>query len=203
MFDKQALAITKPLVDSMARAIASRGFSADQVSLAGFACGALAACLVIIGYAGFALFPLLINRIADGIDGAIARLGPPSDRGAFLDIVLDFLFYASIPLAFAVCDPPRNALAAATLLASFIGTGTSFLAFAIMAEKRKEKSAAYPTKAFYYLGGLTEGTETIACFVVMCLWPNTFATIAYAYAAMCFLTTLTRLAAGWEQFRKH
>jgi hypothetical protein len=60
----------------------------------------------------------------------------PTDRGAFLDITLDFLFYASIPLAFALADPAANALPAAVLLAAFIGTGSSFLAFAVLAERR-------------------------------------------------------------------
>ena len=96
--------------------------------------------------------------------------------------------------------PPRNALAAAVLLAAFIGTGVTFLAYAIMAEKRGEKSTAYPSKAFYYLGGLTEGIETVLCFVAMCLWPEHFAVIAYVYAAMCCVTTFTRMVAGWQRF---
>jgi phosphatidylglycerophosphate synthase len=146
------------------------------------------------------VIPLLLNRLCDGLDGAVARLGKPTDRGAFLDVTLDFLFYAGVPLAFAFCDPPRNALAAAVLLAAFIGTGVSFLAFAIMAEKRGEKSTAYPTKAFYYLGGLTEGAETIACFVLMCLWPAQFVLFASIYAAMCCVTTITRMIAGWQRF---
>lgn len=200
MFDRQILAITKPVVDRMARLIAGAGFTANQVSLTGFAFGVVAAVMISMGYVEPAIVPLLINRFCDGLDGAVARQGATSDRGAFLDITLDFLFYAAIPLAFGFCNPERNALAAAVLLASFIGTGVSFLAFAIMAEKRGEKSTAYPSKSFYYLGGLTEGSETVACFVAMCLWPDHFALIAYVYAAMCAVTTLTRLAAGWQRF---
>jgi phosphatidylglycerophosphate synthase len=125
----------------------------------------------------------------------------PTDRGAFLDIGLDFIFYAAVPLAFAIADARANALAAALLLASFLGTGTSFLAYAILAEKRGLRSTDYPSKSFYYLGGLTEGTETILCFVLMCLWPEHFALFAYVYAAMCAVTTVTRLAAGWQAFK--
>ncbi len=200
MFDRTALAITKPVVDYLARRLHHFGVSANQVSIVGFGFGLLAAILIAAGifYAG--LFFILLNRIGDGLDGALARLGHSSDRGAFLDITLDFIFYASVPLAFAICDPPRNALSAAVLLAAFIGTGVSFLAYAIMAEKRGEKSAAYPTKAFYYLGGLTEGTETIACFVLMCLRPDWFAMVALVYAGLCCMTTVTRLIAGWNAF---
>ena len=200
MLDRQMLALTKPVVDAMAVTIARRGLSANQVSLTGFGFGVLAAGLIATGEISWAIIPLLINRLCDGLDGAVARQDKPSDRGAFLDITLDFLFYAGVPLAFAFCNPERNALAAAVLLASFIGTGVSFLAYAIMAEKRGEKSTAYPSKSFYYLGGLTEGFETVACFVAMCLWPQHFAILAYIYAGMCCVTTLTRLMAGWQKF---
>ena len=134
----------------------------------------------------------------DGLDGAVARLTQPTDRGAFLDIALDFLFYASIPLAFAVADPAANGLPAAVLLAAFVGTGSSFLAFAVLAERRGLHSTAYPAKGLYYLGGLTEATETLVCFALMCLFPQHFALWAYGFAALCALTTVTRLMAGWK-----
>ena len=130
----------------------------------------------------------------------MARRAGATGRGAFLDISLDFVFYAAIPLAFAALAPAENALASAALLAAFVATGTSFLAFAVIAEKRGLKSTEYPSKSFYYLGGLTEGTETILCFLAMCLWPQHFAAIALVYAALCAMTALTRLIAGWKMF---
>lgn len=200
MLDRFALKIVKPAVDGAARSLAARGITADQVTLAGFACGMLAAVLVASGHSLLAVIPLFANRAMDGIDGALARLSAASERGAFLDISLDFVFYAAIPLAFGIDDPAQNALAAAVLLAAFVVTGTSFLAFAVLAEKRGLKSTDYPSKAFYYLGGLTEGTETIACFLAMCLFPSHFAALAYFYAALCALTAATRLHAGWKAF---
>jgi phosphatidylglycerophosphate synthase len=200
MIDRYALAILQPATDAAARRLAAKGLSADQVSLAGFAIGLLAALSIAAGFPGLAIVPLLLNRAIDGIDGALARLSQASDRGAFLDIGLDFLFYAAIPLGFGLADPGNNALAAAVLLAAFVGTGTSFLAYAVIAEKRGLKSESYPTKSFYYLGGLTEGTETIAAFLAMCWWPQHFAAIAYVYAALCTVTTVTRLWAGWQAF---
>jgi phosphatidylglycerophosphate synthase len=200
MFDRQMLALSKPLVDKIAQGLNRLGISANQVSLTGFALGMAAALFIAHGNIQIAIAPLLFNRLLDGLDGAVARFSTPTDRGAFLDITLDFLFYAAVPLAFGFCNPERNALAAAVLLASFIGTGVSFLAYAIMAAKRGETSTAYPSKSFYYLGGLTEGFETVMCFVAMCLWPQHFAVIAFVYAAMCCVTTLTRLVAGWQAF---
>ncbi|HLF20952.1 MAG TPA: CDP-alcohol phosphatidyltransferase family protein [Aestuariivirga sp.] len=200
MIDRYALAILKPAAEHAARRLAARGLSADQVSLAGFAIGLLAALTIALGFPAPAIVPLLLNRALDGIDGAMARLSQATDRGAFIDIGLDFLFYAAIPLGFAFADPGANALAAAVLLAAFVGTGTSFLAYAVIAEKRGLKSEAYPTKSFYYLGGLTEGAETIVAFLAMCWWPQYFSGIAYVYAAMCTVTTVTRLLAGWQAF---
>ena len=196
MFDRLALKLSKPWVDAMARRIHVAGYTAVQITLMAFALGMMSAVMIALGSFHLALVPLLLGRLLDGLDGAVARQSIPTDRGAFLDISLDFLFYAAVPLAFATIDP----LAAAVLLAAFIGTGTSFLAYAIIAEKRGDKSTAYPSKSFYYLGGLTEGTETITCFVLMCVWPQHFAIFAYIYAAMCSVTTTTRLLAGWNAF---
>ena len=200
MLDRLALRLVKPAVDAAAAGLARRGITADQVTLAGFALGMVAAVLIASGHSLLAIVPLIANRALDGIDGALARLSTASERGAFLDISLDFVFYAAIPLAFGIAAPEQNGLAAAVLLAAFVVTGTSFLAFAVLAEKRGLRSTIYPTKAFYYLGGLTEGTETIACFLAMCLWPQHFATIAYVYAMLCALTSATRLHAGWKAF---
>jgi phosphatidylglycerophosphate synthase len=201
MFDRYALKLFKPAADAVAQSLSARGFSADQLSFAGFALGLVAALLIALGHTMIAIIPLLVSRALDGLDGAVARQSQPTDRGAFIDIGLDFVFYAAIPLAFAIADPAANAFPAAVLLAAFLGTGTSFLAYAVIAEKRGLKSTDYPSKSFYYLGGLTEGTETILCFLLMCLWPQHFALFAYIYAALCTVTTVTRLTAGWQTFR--
>jgi phosphatidylglycerophosphate synthase len=131
----------------------------------------------------------------------VARLTQPTDAGGFLDIALDFVFYAAIPLAFAVANPATNALPAAALLASFIGTGSSFLAFAALAEKRGLTDTALPGKSFYFLGGLTEATETITVFAAMCIWPEHFAVLAYGFAGLCAITTGMRVWWGYGRLR--
>ena len=202
MLDRVLLRATRTLLERVACRIAAAGISAEAVSWAGFVIGLAAVPLIVAGANGWALACIAGNRIADGLDGAIARLGTPTDRGAFLDIALDFLFYSAIPLAFAIADPQANALAAATLIYAFVGTGSSFLTFAVLAAKRGLASTAYPGKGFYYLGGLTEASETVAVFAAMCLWPNGFAELAYGFAALCALTTATRIHAGLRQFGK-
>jgi phosphatidylglycerophosphate synthase len=201
VLDRHVLSALRPAIVLAARGFKAIGLSANQVTAAGFAFGLAAAFLIAFGHPWLALVPLLASRLLDGLDGELARMTMPTDRGAFLDIGLDFVFYAAVPLAFAFADPASNALAAAVLLAAFVGTGTSFLAYAIIAEKRGLKSTAYPSKSFYYLGGLTEGTETVLCFVLMCLWPQHFTLYAYVYAVLCALTAGTRLWAGWKTFQ--
>jgi phosphatidylglycerophosphate synthase len=201
MFDKALLKFTKPIVDNFARKLSRHGMDADQLTFIGFGFGIAAAVLIALSHPLFAIAPIMLGRICDGLDGAVARAtNKQTDRGAFLDIALDFVFYATVPLAFVIADPAHNALAGAILLAAFVTTGTSFLAYAAIAAKRGEKSADYPSKGIYYLGGLTEGSETIALFLGICLWPTAFAVFAYIYSALCVLTTATRIWAGWVNF---
>lgn len=200
MIDATLQPLLRRVLTPVGRWLAERGITADQVTVAGFAVGVLAVPALAMGAFGLALALLALNRLADGLDGEVARLSTPTDRGAFLDIVLDFVFYALFPLGFALASPSVNALAAAVLVTAFVGTGSSFLAFAAIAAKRGLTAAAYPAKGIHYLGGLTEGAETIAVFVAMCLFPNAFPAIAYGFAAACMLTTLLRWRQGWLAF---
>jgi phosphatidylglycerophosphate synthase len=200
MLDRVAIRLIQPGMTGLARVLVRQGISANHLSLTGFGLG-LAAAVAIAQQAYLAgLLGIVLSRLCDGLDGAVARMTQPTDRGGFLDITLDFLFYAAIPLAFAVADPAANALPAAALLAAFMGTGSSFLAFAAIAAKRGLASTAYPDKSFYFLGGLTEATETLAFFAGMCLWPQHFASLAWVFAGLCAVTTLTRLWWGWKAF---
>ncbi len=200
MLDRFILPVQKILLAPLARAGLRLGISADQVTVAGLLLGMLAVAALAFGHTGAGLVLIIANRVADGLDGAMARVAGPTDRGAFLDISFDFLFYALVPLGFALADPSRNAVPAAVLIASFVGTGSSFLAFAVIAEKRGLSAGSYPAKGFFYLGGLTEGTETILFFMAMCLWPTSFRLLAWIFASLCLLTILSRWIAGWRAF---
>ncbi|MCB1639065.1 MAG: CDP-alcohol phosphatidyltransferase family protein [Thiothrix sp.] len=200
MLDRLILARSRHRLQALARPLQAAGIRADQVTLAGFLLGISALPALALQQYGLALLLIGLNRLCDGLDGTLARLTRPSDRGGFLDIVLDFLFYSAIPLGFALADPDRNALPAAVLIYSFIGTGCSFLAFAVIAAKRGLTGTTYPDKSFYYLGGLTEATETLSVFALMCLWPAAFPVLAWGFAILCFITTALRLHAGWTLF---
>lgn len=200
MFDRHLLPLQRRLLHPLARRIAAAGVTADAVSLVGFGLGLGGVALIAMGQFGLALGLILANRLLDGLDGEIARLSGPTDRGAFLDLSLDFVFYALVPLGFAIHDSAANGLAAAALVVSFVGTGSSFLAFAAIAERRSLTSTAFPQKGLYYLGGLAEGAETILVFVLMCLLPAHFPAIAWAFAALCAVGTVLRWRWGYVTF---
>lgn len=192
MLDAGFRRIIDPPLNYLGACLARMRFTANAITVGGFvvgmaAWGALAARADVL-----ALVLIVVNRLADGLDGALARRLGPTDLGGYLDIVLDFLFYAGVPFFFAV-GRPAAALPAAFLVFSFVGTGASFLAFAILAAKRGLSTATRGRKSFYHLGGLTEGTETIALFVLICLLPQYFAWFAWIFGALCWLTTSSRI----------
>jgi phosphatidylglycerophosphate synthase len=198
MIDRSLANLIKPCVDACSRRLIQIGLRADVLTVIGFVLGLASAVLIASGHFLNGLVLLLLSRVFDALDGAVARLSAPTDRGGFLDITLDFIFYASVPLAFAIANPPANALAAAVLLFAFMGTASSFLAYASLAANRGELPS--PRKAIRYLGGLTEAFETLLCFALMCLMPHHFAVLAYGFAAMCLMTTVTRIYQGWQNF---
>ena len=197
MLDASLRRLIDPPLEAAGRRLAGLGIGADAVTLGGFVLGIAALPLLATGHFGAALILILLNRLADGLDGAIARSRQPSELGGYLDILCDFLFYGAVVFGFALAAP-ENRLAAAFLLFSFIGTGSSFLAFAILAARRGRETSLRGQKSFYYLGGLTEGSETIALFLLVCLFPRSFPVLAWVFGAACWATTLGRAMAAWR-----
>lgn len=201
MLDSVARRLIDPPLDRAGAVLARLGVSADWVTLAGLVPGAAAVWALGAGEFAIALGLILVNRLADGLDGAVARRTRLTDFGGYLDIVSDFVFYAAVPVGFALADPARNALPAAVLLLSFMGTASAFLAFATIAAKRGLSTRDRGRKSIYYLGGLAEGTETILVFLAACLLPRYFPWIAYGYALLCAVTVVGRVAMARRQFR--
>mgnify|MGYP003116841134 FL=1 len=201
MFDTALRHIIDPPLNAAGTKIAAIGISANAITIAGFFMGLVAVPLIAVEEYGLALVFILLNRLFDGLDGAVARHSLLTDFGGYLDIVCDFIFYSAVVFAFALARP-ENALFAALLIFSFMGTGSTFLTYAIMAEKHRITTAIQGSKSLYYLGGLAEGGETIAAMVLMCLFPNYFFAIALIFGGMCWITTGTRIYAAWVTFGK-
>ncbi len=195
MLDARLRRLIDPPLDRIGARLAEAGVTANAVTVAGFLCGLASWMALAFQSYGLALALILLNRLADGLDGAIARRQGTTDLGGYLDIVLDFLFYAGVVFAFAL-GRPEQALPAAFLLFSFVGTATTFLAFAIFAAKLRITTDLRGRKSIYYLGGLTEGSETIALFVLICLFPSAFAWFAWIFGGLCWLTVAVRIDAA-------
>ena len=200
MLDATARRLIDPTLTRMGRSLASTRMTADRVTLVGLALGLSAATLIAVGLTWLALVPLFLSRLADGLDGAVARATQRTDFGGYLDIACDFLFYGAIPLAFVLADPAANGAAGAFLLTAFYFNGTSFLGFAILAEKRGMETRAQGIKSLYFSGGLLEGTETIALFVALCLWPGAFPVLAWSFGTLCVLGGTLRILTARRLF---
>ncbi|QXO18547.1 MULTISPECIES: CDP-alcohol phosphatidyltransferase family protein [Vibrio] len=201
MLDRHVIPLIRWPLNQSAVVLDKISITANQVTLFGFLLGCLAFPALVLEQYLLALLLIALNRLCDGLDGALARIQGLTDAGGFLDISLDFLFYSLIPFGFVVANPEYNAVAGAFLIFSFIGTGCSFLAFAVMAGKRGIQNPVYQHKSLYYMSGLTEGTETIGALVLFCLFPEQFALIAYLFGTACWFTTATRIYSGYHTLR--
>jgi phosphatidylglycerophosphate synthase len=201
MLDRWTIQLVRRPLDLAAARLKIYGCKPDQVTCTAFVIGMLAMPALYLHLYWLALICIVLNRVGDGLDGALARMTRATDGGGFLDIVLDFIFYASVVLGFALANPSANGLAAAVLLFSFVGTGSTFLAFAIMAERRGMTNIVYPQKGMYYLTGLAEGTETMIFFALICFLPGHFPLLAAVFTAICLITVVTRIIGGYLALR--
>ncbi|MEI8144693.1 MAG: CDP-alcohol phosphatidyltransferase family protein [Alphaproteobacteria bacterium] len=201
MFDTALRRLIDPTLDRVGAMLARRGVPADAVTLSGLIAGLGAALAVACGLFLLAFALMVINRALDGLDGAIARSAGRTDAGGFLDIMCDFIFYGSLPIGFAIAVPAENALPAAVLLLSFYINGSAFLAFATLVAKSPHHEHAPANKAFHYLWGLAEGTETIVVFSAMTLVPTSFPVLAWGFAAVCLISGVLRIVHGYRVAR--
>lgn len=201
MLDGKARQLIEPFLEKIAIGIVRLGIGANAITVSASVVGVIAAIAIAWQYYLYGLILLLVSRLGDGLDGAVARKTQKTDFGGYLDVVLDFAFYGMIPFAFIIANPEQNALAGACLILSFFFNGSSFLAFAILAEKTGLKTDARGSKSLYFATGLAEATETIAVFVAFCLFPNWFSPIAWSYAAICIFTGFARILQAREKFK--
>ena len=73
--------------------------------------------------------------------------------------------------------------------------------FSIIAEKHEISSTAHGQKAFFYLGGLTEGTETIIFYIIICLFPEHFPILAVVFGGLCWITVVGRFGSAYSLLR--
>ncbi len=200
MFDVALRRLVDPALIRVAGWLSGARISANALTISGAMLGLGATFCITQSHFTAALAFIMLNRIFDGLDGAIARIIGPTELGGYLDILCDYVFYLSVPVAFALIDP-ANQMPALILVAGFTLTAVSFLAFAAIAARHTSSDSAHGPKAFIYSTGLMEGGETIAFFLLFCLFPAFFPTLAIVFATLCLLTVAQRMVLAAKSFR--
>jgi phosphatidylglycerophosphate synthase len=174
MIDARLRRYLDPPLDALARRISRTPLTANHITVGGFVIGLLAIPLLAQHHYGLALAVIGVNRLADGLDGAVARHTGVTDIGGYLDIVLDFIFYAAVVFGFTLGHADQ-AVYGAFLIFSFFASGATFLAYAIFAARH----------------GIT--TEIRGR-----LLPDKFWLVALVFGGMCWVTGLTRISWAWQ-----
>ena len=214
MLDSGLRALAAPALEAAGRRLARAGVPPAALTAAGWAAGAGACTATALRAWPAALGLWLANRLLDGLDGPTARAaGRSSEAGGFLDIVADFSIYAGVILGLAIALPAAR-LACVALLTAYYISGTAFLALSSLAERRSTPSGGRPPQALpgparlgderslRFVGGLAEGAETIAVYVLLFLLPGEAVVIVWAFAAAVAITAAQRVLLGVRLLRE-
>ncbi len=184
----------------MAERLFNSGVSPNLISLVGFSLGLLAINFLAMEMYLSALLCILINRVFDALDGAVARYKEVTDFGVFLDATLDYIFYAGVIWGFALANPQSNAVAAAFLLFAFAASACAMLSYAVIAYKNDKRYKVELTISPFYLGGTVQGSETFIALVILCLIPSWFVAIASILGCWCLAKALVVVSTAYYNF---
>lgn len=195
MFDHHLRLLKDRLLTPVARALGP-GLSPLVITWTASAVGLGSAAAVAAGRPHVALTLWLLNRLLDGLDGTHARVhGRVSHFGAYLDIVLDFVVYAAIPLGVVAADRTFGvALAGALLLGAFYVNAASWMFLAAVMEQRDEGARARGEATTVTMPpGLVAGTETVLFYTLFLLLPQYAATFFTVMALLVLVNVAMRL----------
>lgn len=183
-------------VNIWGKELSKNGINANMISIFGFVIGMMAINFLAMNMYFEALMCILINRFCDVMDGAVARIEGVTPFGIFLDACLDFVFYAGVIFGFALAEPDENAVAACFLLFGFTASACAMLAYGVVSYQGAKKAKELDSSPFY-LGGLAQGFETLAAFVLLCMMPFAFLPIAIALGCWCLLKAMVIVSSAY------
>lgn len=197
MFDEQMRSFKDRVFDPLAYLL--RGAPAWTFSVLGLFMGVAAAIALWQQAYWFAFAGWFLNRLFDGLDGAVARQrGAQSDFGGYLDILLDFVTYAIIPIGLALGRPAEGVYPALIfLLSSFYVNAASWMYLAALLEKRAAARSDRLTSVTMP-AGLVGGTETIIFYTAFILFPGYLVWLFSLMALLVIVTILQRLFWAWR-----
>jgi phosphatidylglycerophosphate synthase len=199
MFLDQLRKVSAPALHAPAAHVSRLGVHANAITVVGFVIGIGAIPAIATHHYWLGLALIVLNRICDALDGAVARQSTAKPLGQFLDMTLDLIFFAGLPFAFALADPTRG-MAAAFFVFGILASGVSSLAFTVVAE---EQRAAVGPRGYTVLGALArlmEDEEFFVAFILACLAPQWFSVVAYIVGILCFMTAGARIAFAVARF---
>jgi phosphatidylglycerophosphate synthase len=180
--------------------------SPNTLTILAFVAGLACAGAAFYGTGLWVLALWLLNRLLDGLDGAVARLrGKQSDFGGYLDILLDFAIYAAVPIGLALHQPAVPTLIALIfLLGSFYINGASWMYLAAILEKRAQAAPLRGEKTTVVMpDGLIGAVATFIFYCAFCCWPQYLAPLFSMMAALTFFTAGQRLWWAWRNLQTH
>ncbi len=209
MLDAAARRVLEPVLDRCAAGLDRSWVSPDRITAVGLVLGLGSAASAALQQWPVALVLWLLSRLADGLDGPLARRrrsrAGETDAGAggFFDITADFAVYGggvvgvAVGTAGAGTGTPWEPFVL-VLLAYYLN-GTAFLAFSSIAERSGRRLD--DGRSLSFLGGLAEGTETVVVHAVWLLFPEQAWRIAVGWAVVVFLSSGQRMWAGYRSLR--
>ncbi len=201
MFDARARRLLGPTLEGAGAQLADRGVQPLTLTAAGWLVG-VGACIAVARQAwvvGLVLW--LLNRLLDGLDGPVARHRGATDLGGFLDIVADFSVYGGFVVGVAVAVPDAR-LGCVALLTAYYVSGTAFLALSSLVERRGGDGAdpagghSGDGRSLRFVGGLAEGTETVAVYALICLVPGWAVGLVWVFTVAVAVTAVQRVVMG-------
>lgn len=187
---------SRPIVAWLART----GITPNQLTITAWVLGLAAAALIAVGFPRTGLALWLTSRIADGLDGAVARqAGATSPLGGFLDITLDMTAYAAIVVAFGIAHPALGTGWMA-VLAGYIIVITTTLALSDAASTAG-RVVSTTDRTFQFTPGFTEAGETNAMYTLWVLLPDYLPLLVWVWAVALLATGVQRTYLAWRVLR--
>ncbi|MCL4836020.1 MAG: CDP-alcohol phosphatidyltransferase family protein [Caldilineaceae bacterium] len=185
------------LLEPLARIVGS-SLSPNLISILALLPGLLSAAAIVRGELGWGIAFWLLNRLLDGLDGVVARIhGTQSDFGGYLDLLLDYVIYLAIPIAFAWAAPtPAHTWTLIALLASYQINSLSWTLLSSLLEKRSLAGQNRLT-SIEMPAGLIEGAETVVFYTLFFLLPGQIPRLFGLMAGLVIVTAGQRVWWAW------
>ena len=182
--------LLKPLAHQLGRV------SPNTITVLAMIVGLASAGAAALQWYWLALGLWLLNRVLDGLDGMVARAhARQSDFGGYLDIVLDFVVYAAVPIGLYLGHPSGvNAIGLIVLLSAFYVNAASWIYLSAILEKRAAGASARGELTSVTIpNGLVGGAETILFYTLFLVFPGVLPWLFTAMTAMVVIGVGQRL----------